>query len=138
ESRDQAPPKEEKPKKEPKKRGRKPKAEREQWLKEQAEHEANQTIYEKKIEDQLDISLDELRSSVPQDPKWGIKKNSEGKNVFWFGYKGHLAVGTGSQYILQSLFSSGNLNDGKAAIPLLKGISERLSLPNLLYDTMDA
>ena len=35
---------------------------------------------------------------------WGVKKNSEGKNVFWYGYKAHLAVGTKSQYILQSLF----------------------------------
>ena len=51
----------------------------------------------------------------------GCEKEFEGKNVFWFGYKGHLAVGTSSQYILHSLFSSGNLNDGKAAIPLLKG-----------------
>jgi transposase len=48
--------------------------------------------------------------------------------VFWFGYKAHLAVGTKSQYILQHLLSSGNLNDGKAAIPLLKGIQERLPM----------
>src|SRR5690625_5117593 len=41
EARDKAPTKEEKPKAEPKKRGRKPKAEREQWLKEQAKKEAN-------------------------------------------------------------------------------------------------
>src|SRR5699024_631447 len=39
EARDQAPPKRDKPKSEPKKRGRKPKAEREQWLKEKAEKE---------------------------------------------------------------------------------------------------
>src|SRR5690625_544772 len=108
--------------KEPKKCGRKPKAASEQWLKEEAEIEANLPIYEKKIEDQLGVPLDELRTKVPQHPKWGVKKNSEGKNEFWFGYKGHLAVGTSSQYILQSIFSSGNLNDGKAAIPLLKGI----------------
>lgn len=138
EARDQAPPKEDKPKPEPKKRGRKSKEEREQWLKEQAEKEANLPLYEKKIEAQLDASLDELRTEVPQSPKWGVKKNSEEKNVFWFGYKGHLAVGTSSQYILQSLFSSGNLNDGKAAIPLLKGVSERLPLPNVRYETLDA
>jgi transposase len=138
EARDQAPPKEEKPKPTPKKRGRKSKEERDQWLKEQAEKEANMPLYEKKIEAQLDTPLDELRAEVPQDPKWGVKKNSEGKNVFWFGYKGHLAVGASSQYILQSLFSSGNLNDGKAAIPLLKGIQERLPLPALRYQTMDA
>lgn len=101
------------------------------------EKEANLPLYEKKIEDQLDVSFDELRTEVPQDPKWGVKKNSEGKHVFWFGYKGHLAVGTSSQYILKALFSSGNLNDGKVAIPLLKGI-EQLSLPSLRYQTMDA
>jgi len=137
EARDQTPPKQDKPKSEPKKRGRKPKAEREQWLKEKAEKEANLPIYEKKIEDQLDVPLDELRTEIPQTPKWGVKKNSEGKNEFWFGYKGHLAVGTSSQYILQSFFSSGNLNDGKAAIPLLKGI-ENLKLSNIRYQTMDA
>ena len=138
EARDQAPPKEEKPKAEPKKRGRKPKEKRDDWLTEQAEKEANLPLYEKKIEAQLDASLDELRSEIPLNPKWGVKKNSEGKNVFWFGYKGHLAVGTSSQYILQTAFSSGNLNDGKAAIPLLKGIYECLSLSTVRYQTMDA
>lgn len=138
EARDKAPAKQEKPKAEPKKRGRKKKEEREQWLAEQAEQEANLPLYEKKIEAHLDEPLARLRAEVPQDPKWGVKKNSEGQNVFWFGYKGHLAVGTSSQYILQSLFSSGSLNDGKAAIPLLKGIEERLSLHNLMYHTMDA
>lgn len=137
EARDQAPPKEEKTEKAPQKRGRKSKAEREQWLIEQTKKEASLPLYEKKIEDQLDVSLDELRSKIPQDPQWGVKKNSEGKNVFWFGYKAHLAVGTKSQYILQSLFSSGNINDGKVAIPLLKGI-DRLSIPSVKYEIMDA
>jgi transposase len=138
EARDQAPPKDEKPKEEPKKRGRKSKEEREQWLIEKTEREASLPLFEKKIEDQLDVLLAELRAEIPQDPQWGVKKNSEGKNVFWYGYKAHLAVGSTSQYILQSLFSSGNLNDGKAAIPLLKGIHERLPLPTLRYETMDA
>ncbi len=137
EARDQAPPKKEKTNSKPQKRGRKPKKERDQWLKEQAEKEDSLPLYEKKIEAQLDVPLAELRTEVPQDPKWGVKKNSEGRNVFWFGYKGHLAVGSSSQYILQTLFSSGSLNDGKAAIPLLKRIDERLSLPTLHYQTMD-
>ncbi|WP_301108055.1 transposase [Sporosarcina sp.] len=138
EARDKAPSKKEKPKTEPKKRGRKKKEEREQWLAKEAERKANLPIYEKKIEDQLGAPLHQLRAEVPQEPHWGVKKNSEGRNEYWFGYKGHLAVGASSQYILQSLFSSGNLNDGKAAIPLLKGIEERLPLPHLMYHTMDA
>jgi transposase len=138
EARDQAPAKEEKTKPEPKKRGRKSKAEREKWLQEKAEKEENLPLYEKSIEAQLDVSLQELRSSSPIDPKWGIKKNSEGKNVFWFGFKGHFAVGSRSQYLFQSLFTSANLNDGKAAIPLLKGIQERFSSLSIRYGTMDA
>jgi len=97
EARDKAPTKkkEEAPK-QPKKRGRKSKAERDQWLQEQAEIEANKSIYEKKIVDQLDTDLSELRSEVPRDPEWVIKKNSEGKSEFWYGYKGHLSVGATS------------------------------------------
>jgi len=129
-ARDQAPPKEDKAKPAPKKRGRKSKEEQEQWLREKAEKEANLSLYEKKIEDQLDAPLEALRSEVPQEPQWGVKKNSQGKNVFWYEFKGHLAVGAKSQYILQSLFSSGNLHDGKATIPLLKGIQNRLFLPS--------
>lgn len=138
EARDQAPPKQEKEKPAPKKRGRKSQAERDQWLREQAEKEANKPLYDKKIEAQLTSLLADLREDVPRAPQWGVKKNSEGKNEFWYGYKAHLAVSASSQYILQSLVSSGNLNDGKAAIPLLKGMEERLVLPAVRYQTMDA
>lgn len=50
ESRDRASSKEEKLEKKPKKRGRKPKTEREQWLKEKMEQEAKLPLYEKPIE----------------------------------------------------------------------------------------
>ena len=95
-------------------------------------------LYDKNMKAQSDIPLAELRAEVPQTPKWGVKKNSEGQNVYWFGYKAHLIVGTSSQYILDSLFSSGSLNDGKAAIPLLKGINECCPRLSLRYHTMDA
>jgi transposase len=85
EAKDQAPPKEEKPKTEPKKRRRKSKEEREQWLIEKAELEASLPLFEKKIEDQLEVPLRDLRSEIPQDSHWCVKKNSEGKNVLWYG-----------------------------------------------------
>lgn len=136
EARDRIIAQDKKPKAEPKKRGRKPKAEKEQWEKEKQEQEAQKSIYKKTVADQLDVPLEELRAQAPVKPAWGIKKNSEGKNEFWFGYKAHFAVGTKSQYILQSLMTSGNMNDGKAAIPLLKGLKE-LSL-KIKYLTLDA
>lgn len=107
-----------------KKRGRKPKAEREKWLREQQELEENRPLFEKEIEAQLPLDFKTIEAQIPQLPHWGIEKNSEGKNVFWFGFKGHLLVDCKSQYILSSLLSSGNVNDGKMAIPLLKALSE--------------
>lgn len=119
EARDAAKPAEKK-ETQPKKRGRKSKEERAAWLAEQVELEANQTTFEKKLEAQLTIPLTTLWQDIPIEPKWGIKKNSDGKNTFWYGFKGHLAVSTKSQYIVARLMSSGNLSDSKAAIPLLK------------------
>lgn len=43
-------------------------------LKEKAEKEANLPIYEKRIEDQLDVLLDNLRTEVPQTPKSVVRK----------------------------------------------------------------
>lgn len=126
EARDRATGSKNKEKPAPKKRGRKPKAEREQWLKEKEATEAALPIYEKKIEHQLTESVETLFDEAPLAPMWGVKKNSDGKNVYWFGYKAHLAVSTKSQYIIASFMTSGNLHDSKAAIPLLKKIEQNL------------
>lgn len=126
EARDRAKASDKKEKPAPKKRGRKPKAEREQWLKQKQAEEDALPIYEKEIVHQLSESVETLFTEAPLDPKWSIKKNSDGKNIFWFGYKGHLAVSTKSQYILAGMMTSGNLNDGKVAIPLLKKIGRDL------------
>lgn len=138
EARDQAPVKTEKEKPEPKKRGRKSKAEREAWLKQKQEEDEQKPIFEKEIAAQLGVPFHVLQDQMPLDPQWGVKKNSDGKNVFWYGYKGHLAIGTQSQYILGAMLSSGNLNDGKAAIPLLKGIRFQHPGFKFKYATMDA
>ncbi|GEN57442.1 hypothetical protein GCM10012290_10100 [Halolactibacillus alkaliphilus] len=54
-ARDQAPPKEDKTKPAPKNQGRKSKEEQEKWLREKTEREAKLSLYEKKIEEQLDV-----------------------------------------------------------------------------------
>jgi len=138
EARDQAPTKEEKVPSPPKKRGRKAKHERDAWLLEQQQEEEKKSIFEKKIADQLPVSYEMLRQQMPISPQWGVKHNSEGKHVYWYGYKGHFAVGTKSQYILEALLSSGSMNDGKAAIPLLKGIQTHVQGYSFNHATMDA
>jgi transposase len=138
EARDKAPAKQEQVKPKPKKRGRKSKAEREAWLKQKQQEEEQRPLFEKEIAAQLEEPFHLLRNEMPLAPQWGVKKNSDGKNVFWYGYKGHLAVGTQSQYILGAMMSSGNLNDGKSAIPLLKRIDHYHPDYSFNYVTMDA
>lgn len=122
----------------PKKRGRKKKCEREAWVLEKQQEEENLPIYKKTIEKQLDIPLETLVSEMPMAPKWGVKKNSKGKNVFWYGYKGHLAVDSQSQYIVKGFLTSGNINDGKLAIPLMKSIFEKIPFLNVKHFLKDA
>jgi transposase len=61
----------------PKKRGRKSKAEREQWLQEQVEIEAAKNAFEKDLSGMLNHSLEEIKAHTPQHPSWGTKKNTE-------------------------------------------------------------
>ncbi|WP_372585373.1 hypothetical protein [Priestia megaterium] len=68
------------------------------------------------------MDLETLRTAIPLQTTWGIKKNT-----FWFGSKVHFTVGSKSQHILQSLVSSAISNDENAATPLLKGVQKRLS-----------
>lgn len=122
----------------PKKRGRKSKEEREQWLQEQADIESAKNAFEKNLQGMLSHSLDEIETHTPQHPSWGTKKNTDNKKIFWYGYKGHLAVDCDSQYILVALFSSAHVNDGKMSIPLIKALSERHPYLNIGHILADA
>jgi transposase len=75
---------------------------------------------------------------MPTVPQWGCKKNSETKQMYWYGYKLHLLVGTQHQYILGSMLSSANQKDGKAAIPLLKQFQQRYPDFKWAFATMGA
>lgn len=44
------------------------------------------------MERQLQINLMFLCSKIMMEPAWDVKKTSEGKNEFWYGYKAHLAL----------------------------------------------
>jgi transposase len=122
----------------PKKRGRKKKEEREQWLVEQAEIEANKTVFEKTLEQLLPLTYEEIEAETPLDPTWGTKKNTDNKKIFWYGYKGHFAVDCESQYILAALFSSAHVNDGKMSFPLLKALAARHPYLNIEHVLLDA
>jgi transposase len=65
-----------------KKRGRKSKAEREKWLQEQLEIEANRPLFEKKVEEQLPCTFTQLRGQIPLAAEWGSRKIRQAKTCF--------------------------------------------------------
>lgn len=70
--------------------------------------------------EQRTMTREELRTLIPTYPAWGVKKNSKGKNNFWFGYKGTLAVSTQSQYILCMAIASAFASYVSLAIPTIR------------------
>jgi transposase len=104
---------------------------------EQEELEANKTLMEKSLLQLLDYTAEDIINEIPNKPAWGTKKNTKNHKIFWYGYKGHFAVDSKSNYILTALFSSANMNDGKMAIPLNKALAARhpyLNIHTVLAD----
>lgn len=66
----------------PKKRVRKPKAQREQWLKDKQAEEEARSNYEKEIVHQLSESAETLYKEAPIDPKWASRKTVGKKTCF--------------------------------------------------------
>jgi hypothetical protein len=92
---------------------------------------------EKSMMQLLDHTAEDIMKEVPLNPVWGTKKNTKNRKIFWYGYKGHFAIDSKSNYILLALFSSANMNDGKMSIPLIKALATRhpyLNINTILAD----
>ncbi|MHC5227821.1 transposase [Enterococcus sp. LJL99] len=76
------------------------------------------------VENQRTLSKKELNTVIPHYPSWGVKKNSQGKNNYWFSYKGHYAVTTKTHYLVSAVTTSAFVSDMSIAIPLLRNLSE--------------
>ena len=81
------------------------------------------------VDTQRSMTTERIAQELPIVPQWGIKVNSKGKNIFWHGYKAHLAVSTKSQYVLSARLTSAHVADVSVAIPLMRDM-KRLSPTN--------
>lgn len=118
----QTQPMHERPKKPVYRRGRVSAEEKERRRKEREAYEASLGPFEKKIEDMLPYSYDDLLAVMPRQAARCDKKNSKGRLTSWYGFKANVLVDTDRQYILSGLWSSANLNDQRMAMVLLKGL----------------
>jgi hypothetical protein len=88
----------------------------------------------KRLELQLHRSLADNLADLPQACTVGCKRNSQGHQETWIGYKLHLDVADGD-VPLSAILTSASLHDSQAAIPLAQMTAARVTS---LYDLMDS
>lgn len=102
--------------------GRPSAEEKERRRKERKAYEESLGPYEKKIEEMLPYTYDELLAALPRHAARCDKKNAKGRLTSYYGFKANVLVDTDHQYILSGVWSSANLNDQRMAVLLLKGL----------------
>ena len=88
------------------------------------------TRQERQLMQDYQAAIDEL----PTVCDCGAKKNSQGTNQFWSGYKIHLDV-TGDGFPLSAVTTSASVHDSQLAIPMMKMTDQRVG--SVLYQLMD-
>lgn len=87
-----------------------------------------------RIERQRHQKVEAMLADLPRQCDVGAKKNHEGNEQYWRGYKLHLDVGDG-QLPISAVLTSASVHDSQVAIPLMTLTSQRVTY---LYDLMDS
>jgi hypothetical protein len=87
-----------------------------------------------RIERQRHQKLDRMLQELPRECDIGVKKNSQGHQQYWRGYKLHLDVADG-QLPVSAVLTSASVHDSQVAIPLMTLTSQRVTH---LYELMDS
>lgn len=88
----------------------------------------------KRLEKQLEMTLEEMLEDLPKRCDVGCKKNSKGFKETWKGYKLHIDTADGDIPIA-AVLTSASVHDSQVALPLAKITEQRITN---LYDLMDA
>jgi hypothetical protein len=87
-----------------------------------------------RIQRQRHQKLDRMLHDLPKACDMGTKKNSQGNEQYWRGYKLHLDVADG-QLPISAVLTSASVHDSQVAIPLMTLTSSRVTH---LYELMDS
>ncbi len=88
----------------------------------------------KRIQRQPHQTLEAMLADLPRECDIGAKKNSQGNEEYWRGYKLHLDVADG-QVPISAILTSASVHDSQVAIPLMTVTSQRVVH---LYELMDS
>jgi hypothetical protein len=111
-----------------KKRGRKPGRRKGGFVKAKAAERGT------RIQRQRHQKLDRMLQDLPRQCDIGTKKNSQGHEQYWRGYKLHLDVADG-QLPISAVLTSASVHDSQVAIPLMTMTGQRVVH---LYELMDS
>jgi len=82
------------------------------------------------------------KSKINQDgeqPDWGMKKDTDGNNIRWFGWKVHIAVDTKSELPIAVRITPASTNDSMIALPLISDINKYYDdIFHTIYYMMDS
>jgi hypothetical protein len=87
-----------------------------------------------RLQRQRTMSLSAMLADLPRHCDMGTKKNSQGSEEHWRGYKLHLDVADG-QIPISAVLTSASLHDSQVAIPLATMSTQRVTY---LYELMDS
>jgi hypothetical protein len=87
-----------------------------------------------RIQRQRHQKLERQLKELPQQCDTGTKKNTQGYEQYWRGYKLHLDVADG-QIPISAILTSASVHDSQVAIPLMTMTSARVTY---LYELMDS
>ena len=87
-----------------------------------------------RLERQRTQKLPEMLADLPKQCDIGGKKNSQGNEDYWRGYKLHLDVADG-QIPISAVLTSASLHDSQVAIPLATMTTQRVTY---CYELMDS
>ena len=87
-----------------------------------------------RIQRQRHQKLERQLKDLPQQCDTGAKKNTQGHEQYWRGYKLHLDVADG-QIPISAILTSASVHDSQVAIPLMTMTSGRVTH---LYELMDS
>jgi len=87
-----------------------------------------------RIQRQRHQKLEQMLSDLPRQCDMGAKKNNQGQDQYWRGYKLHLDVADG-QLPISAVLTSASVHDSQVAIPLMMLTAQRVVH---LYELMDS
>lgn len=82
----------------------------------------------------MTMEADAALAELPRSCDWGFKKDTDGNDYWWRGYKAHIVWADG-MIPLCCVTTSASLHDNQSAIPMMKRVAEKVTS---LYDLMDS